>query len=298
MRIHFPHPAASTGFLASLLFRVGRLSRRRSACLLLVSSCLVISFYTSAASQTCVTSFLRGSGILASLVISDSSESCPGIFVQLTVAGNVESFPLSLMVEQPNSAAAAPGGAAMKTARNREQLFRFDSEWVRAAPTVYSVHTCQPDLTLPLPSLALHKAYLWPAEMEWWVVASGEMTVAPGDPLGDSSPPPHFRAPKYGAAFAREGVVYGGAYVSELQFISRVELSYTITLVGPSNNPDALELVFFRSPQDDRPSRLPLPCNWFSSLPNVWKCYGISSLSYTRLGLLYEGQTSGVIFQE
>ncbi|CAI5931759.1 unnamed protein product [Closterium sp. NIES-64] len=97
------------------------------------------------------------------------------------------------------------------------QLFRFRTEWESTAPTVYSVNSCQPGTNIDLPSLARQKAYLWPAEMEWWIVAEGRMAAAHRDPVGDASLPPRFPAPKYGAEFASDGVVYGGAYVSELR---------------------------------------------------------------------------------
>ncbi|CAI6005010.1 unnamed protein product [Closterium sp. NIES-64] len=97
------------------------------------------------------------------------------------------------------------------------QLFWFRTEWESTAPTVYSVNSCQPGTNIDLPSLARQKAYLWPAEMEWWIVAEGRMAAAHRDPVGDASLPPRFPAPKYGAEFASDGVVYGGAYVSELR---------------------------------------------------------------------------------
>ncbi|CAI5499842.1 unnamed protein product, partial [Closterium sp. Naga37s-1] len=180
-------------------------------------SFLLAVFFTTATAQTFLTSFLHGSGILASLVLSDSSESCPGILVQLTVGGNVESPPLSLMVERPRSPAAVPGGVQVKSTKKAEQLFRFGPDWESTAPTVYSVNSCQPGGTLHLPSLARQKAYLWPAEMEWWIVAEGKMAAAHRDPVWDASLPPRFPAPKYGAEFASDGAVYGGAYVSELR---------------------------------------------------------------------------------
>ncbi|CAI5999384.1 unnamed protein product [Closterium sp. NIES-65] len=219
---------------------------------LLAASSLLALFFTTTTAQTFLTSFLHGSGILASLVLSDSSESCPGILVQLTVGGNVENIPLSLMVERPRSPAAVTGGVQVKSTKKAEQLFRFRTEWESTAPTVYSVNSCQPGTNIDLPSLARQKAYLWPAEMEWWIVAEGRMAAAHRDPVGDASLPPRFPAPKYGAEFASDGVVYGGAYVSELRFSSRVELSYTITLVGPSTNPVALELQFLQSILKDR----------------------------------------------
>ncbi|CAI5519459.1 unnamed protein product [Closterium sp. Naga37s-1] len=151
----------------------------------------------------------------------------------------------------------------------RFPLFRFGPDWESTAPTVYSVNSCQPGGTLHLPSLARQKAYLWPAEMEWWIVAEGKVAAAHRDPVGDASLPPRFPVPKYGAAFASDGAVYGGAFVSELRFSSRVELSYTITLVGPSTNPVALELLFLQSILTDRMDHIPLPCFWFTSLPHT-----------------------------